>query len=103
MYFCLFTAAPVDDDNLQSYGVSLSLSMDISTLPKKALNAIMNLLRIRRVLHTLWPCQNLADPTSHQHSRMQCLVIAQTPANLSQTVLKVVELGLPINSARSVN
>ncbi|GIX85216.1 hypothetical protein CDAR_552381 [Caerostris darwini] len=44
----------------------------------------------RGALHNLWPRQHLADPTSHQQNRMQCSVIAQTPANLSQTVLKVV-------------
>ncbi|GIY96486.1 hypothetical protein CEXT_437341 [Caerostris extrusa] len=29
---CPFTAAPVDDDNLQNYGFPLSLSMDIPAL-----------------------------------------------------------------------
>ncbi|GIY96487.1 hypothetical protein CEXT_437351 [Caerostris extrusa] len=44
----------------------------------------MDLLRRRRLVHTLWPRQHLADSTSHQQSRMQCSVIAQTPANLSR-------------------
>ncbi|GIY87778.1 hypothetical protein CEXT_690231 [Caerostris extrusa] len=38
--------------------------------------------------HTLRPCKHLADSTSHQQCGTQCSVIAQTPANLSQTVLK---------------